>query len=67
LYGFEKAFPVKLPWRVYAVQIETGFSIFKAWNYGSLQEQQYIGQIPPYDRFDPDFDPETFYGKIIKQ
>lgn len=60
----EKAFPVELPWRVYAVQIETGFSIVKVWQYATLKEEVVIGEITLYDRFDPDFNPETFYEKI---
>ena len=63
----EKTFPVKMPWRVYAFQIETGFLIFKAWNYGSVQGREDMAIIPIYDRFDPDFNPETFYEKYLKK
>lgn len=63
----ENAFPCELPWRVYAVQIEDGFSIFKAWNYGSVQGREYMAIIPMYDRFNPDFNPETFYKKYASK
>lgn len=57
------AFPVKLPWQVFAEQKNDVMEITKVWRYGSVSHSEKICDLQLYPRFDPDFNPETFYSK----
>lgn len=59
----EKAYPAKLPNRVYAHQIGDSLTILHVRQYGQINEETPVAVIPMYPMFDPVFEPEKFYSK----
>lgn len=50
--------------RVYATQVADGYKLDMVWQYGSLKHSRHVCNIPFYDMFDENFEPETFYKEI---